>query len=143
MSEDRNNLDKLAELTDALSSLEFKLERSNALLAALVHDAGLAIIAKDFTGTVTVWNRAAEDVYGWRSIEMVGKHISAIIPEDKQEELYWLMAQVKNGQVVRSLDTERLHRDGTRLRMWLTISPIYDSRGQIIGASSIAVRVEG
>jgi diguanylate cyclase (GGDEF)-like protein/PAS domain S-box-containing protein len=122
---------------------EADLERDRAdlerrQLAAIVDSSEDAIIGKDLDGTVTSWNRAAEALYGYSAADMVGRPISRLIPPDRADELESVLAEVRGGRPVRHFETERLAKGGRRVDVSLTISPIRDESGPVIGASTIA-----
>ena len=113
-------------------------ERTRAILAAIVQSSDDAIVSKDVDGRVTSWNRAAERMYGWSAEEIVGRPIFLIIPDELRAEEEGILARVRNGERVEHFETERLHRSGRRLEVSITVSPVRDSSGRIIGASKIA-----
>jgi PAS domain S-box-containing protein len=109
-----------------------------ARLAAIVDSSFDAILSKDLDGTLTSWNRAAERLYGYLAAEAVGRHISLIVPPDRQAELDGILARIGRGERVEPFETVRVHKDGTRLDIFLTVSPIMDAEGRVVGASAIA-----
>lgn len=113
-------------------------EHSRAHLAAIFESASDAVVSKDLEGRVTSWNSGAEQLFGYSAEEMTGTSISRIIPEDLQAEERLILEQIRAGERVEHMETERLHRSGRRIPMSVTISPIRDSSGRIIGASTIA-----
>ena len=113
-------------------------EATQASLAAIVESSDDAIIAKTVEGTITAWNKAAERLYGYRKEDALGKPISIIVPPDRAEELAHIMQTIRRGQGVNRLETVRLRSDGTGVDVSVTISPIKDREGKLIGASSIA-----
>jgi PAS domain S-box-containing protein len=131
-------LEQLKVLADKLNNTEFELARSNALLAAIVENAAEAIIGKDLEGYITAWNPAAEHLYGWSEEEAIGRHIYMIIPEDKREEFHQILNRVNHGESLKVHRTTRLHKDGHKLDLIITISPIRTKDGRIVGASSLA-----
>lgn len=108
------------------------------LLAAIVATSDDAIISKTLDGTVTSWNRAAERLYGWSSEEMVGQSIARIVPPDKLEELAGILARLANGERISHHETVRIAKDGRRIDVSVSISPILDSDGHVVGAAKIA-----
>jgi PAS domain S-box-containing protein len=108
------------------------------LLAAMVESSDDAIYSKSLDGTIMTWNKAAEGIYGYRADEIVGKSISAIEPPDRLGEVQGMLERLKNGQKVDHVETTRLAKDGRLLNVSLTISPIRDAEGRVIGASTIA-----
>jgi len=107
-------------------------------LAAIVESSDDAIVSKDLNGTVISWNAAAERIFGYSSEEMVGKSIRTIIPADRQAEEDDVLARMRRGERVEHFDTVRQRKDGSFVDISLTVSPIRDATGRIIGASKIA-----
>jgi PAS domain S-box-containing protein len=120
-----------------------KLEVERALLAAIVESSSDAIIGKTLDGVITSWNAAAERMYGYTTEEAVGSHISFIVPPELSGELADIIARLGRGERIERLETRRVPKDGTRLDVSLTISPIHHSAGQLIGASTIARDITG
>jgi len=113
-------------------------ERAGAHLAAIIESSDDAIISKDVNGIITSWNRAAERLYGWSSEEMVGQSVLKIIPPELAHEEDFILSKVRAGEKIDHYETVRLARNGQRLQVSLTVSPIRDSQGRIVGASKIA-----
>lgn len=111
---------------------------ARARLAAIVESSDNAMIAKDLNGVVTDWNGAAERMFGYTASEMIGRSILNIIPAELQREEAAILAKIRAGQRVEHYETQRLHKSGQRLEVELSLSPIRDSRGRVIGASKIA-----
>lgn len=109
-----------------------------AWLAAIVESSEDAIISKTLDGDITSWNAAAERLYGYKAEEVVGRHISLIIPEDLLPQLAEINAHLARGEKVSLLETERVRRDGTRVEVAVSISPVRDAAGRTVGAASIA-----
>ena len=112
-------------------------ERS-ARLAAIVDCSDDAIIGKTLEGIVTSWNAGAERIFGYTTEEMIGHSIMAIIPPEKREEELSILASLRAGKSVEHFETSRIRKDGRRIEVSLTGSPIRNERGIIIGASKIA-----
>jgi PAS domain S-box-containing protein len=112
------------------------LENSK-LLAAIVEHSNDAIVAKTLDGIVTSWNPAAERMYGYSSEEMLGQSIDRLSPEGRTGEIISILARIKAGRPVEQVETVRVRKDGTRFPVSLTVSPIYDADGVIVGASTI------
>jgi len=108
------------------------------LLASIVESSNDAIVGKSLDGIIQTWNAAAERVFGFRAEEVVGQHISLVIPSDRLAEEDEIIASLKAGQRIDNYETERVRRDGQRITVSLTISPIKDDAGNVIGASKIA-----
>jgi len=107
-------------------------------LAMLVESSSIPIIGKTREGIITSWNRAAERTYGYSAQEVMGQPITLIFPPDRQDEFARIMEQITRGERVDLYETARRRKDGTILPVSITVSPIHDSEGQIIGASDIA-----
>jgi PAS domain S-box-containing protein len=107
-------------------------------LAAIVDSADDAIVSKDLDGFVVTWNRGAEQIFGWSSAEAVGRHITLIIPEERRFEEDEILARIRRGERVSHFETERVTKDGRRVQIALTVSPVRDAHGRVIGASKIA-----
>ncbi|MBC7930285.1 MAG: PAS domain S-box protein, partial [Rubrivivax sp.] len=115
-----------------------RAEGEMAKLAAIVESSDDAIIGKTLDGRITSWNDAAERMYGYAAEEVTGRHISLVAPKDRTEELAETMSRLKRGERVVHLETVRVRKDGARLDVSLTISPIRDAAGHFVGASTIA-----
>lgn len=113
-------------------------EELNLKLASIVQSSADAIISKTLEGIVTSWNCSAEKIFGYTAEEMIGKSITRIIPADRMEEEPHIIKEISQGRSVDHFDTKRLTKEGKLLDISLTISPIKDSEGKIIGASKIA-----
>ena len=107
------------------------------LLAAIVESSNDAIISKSLEGIIQSWNAAAEHVFGYTAEEAVGRHISLVIPHERISEEDDIIARLKVGKRIEYFETERLHKDGRRIFVSLTISPIRDEVGNVVGASKI------
>lgn len=107
-------------------------------LAAIVESSNDAIIGKRLDGTITSWNRAAEEMYGYSAEEAVGRPIDILAPPEKRGEIADFLARLSAGERIDRLQTVRVHKDGTRIDVVLTISPIRDDAGRVVGASTIA-----
>src|SRR6202050_2992104 len=106
-------------------------------LASIVQFSQDAIIGKDITGVITSWNRAAETMYGYTTYEVVGRHSSFLLPPEREAETVFIMERVRRGLSIESLETQRLTKAGSLLDVSVSISPIKDSTGLIVGASAI------
>lgn len=118
-------------------SQQVRVDAQKARLAALVESSSDAIIARTFDGTIVDWNTGAEKVYGYTTAEAVGKSISIIIPEDRRHETTALDERMRAGKSVRDQETERVRKDGRRMTIALTMSPIKDGRGRTVLISTI------
>ncbi|MDN5288933.1 MAG: hypothetical protein JWR38_5207 [Mucilaginibacter sp.] len=127
--------------TKVLQSPENSLsiaEQKQAMLAAIIATSDDAIISKTLQGIITSWNPAAERMFGYREAEILGKHISIIIPPERLEEEAYIIGQVAQGNRVNHFETVRMVKDGGYIPISVTVSPITDQSGRIIGASKIA-----
>jgi len=107
-------------------------------LAAIVESSDDAIVGKTLEGVVTSWNAGAERLFGYSAAEMVGRTVSRIIPEDCSDDLPTILGAVRRGERVHHYETQRIRKDGRRIDVSLTVSPIHDGQGRIVGASKIA-----
>jgi PAS domain S-box-containing protein len=113
-------------------------ERTTSLLAAIVDSSDDAIVSKNLDGIITSWNRSAERMFGYTAQEAIGKHVMLIIPRERRSEEDDIISRLRRGERVDHFETVRRHKDGTLLDVALTISPIRDSAGRVIGASKTA-----
>jgi len=109
-----------------------------AQLAAIVDSSDDAIVGKTLDGVITSWNRGAQDIFGFSAAEAIGQHIFLIIPEDRREEEHEVLSRLRRGEKIDHFETIRLTKDGRRITVSLTVSPIRDGSGAIIGASKVA-----
>ena len=115
-----------------------KVERANAELAAIVECADTAIISQDLDGTVLTWNKGAERVYGYAAAEMVGRSMAHLAPPERADESSELVEKLRRGESVEHLETTRLTKSGELIHVLLTMSPIRDANGSIIGMAHVA-----
>jgi two-component system sensor kinase FixL len=108
------------------------------LLAAIVESSDDAILSKDLDGTILTWNQGAERIYGYTAGEVVGRSVALLIPPDHPDELGAINGQIARGERVDHYETVRVTKDGRRIDVSLTVSPIRDESGKIVGASTIA-----
>ncbi len=113
-------------------------EERYSQLAAIVQSSHDAIIGKTLEGIITSWNTGAEDMYGYTAMEMVGQTIAVIIPPEYPTQLKGILETLGSGGRVEHLETERVRRDGSRLTVAITASPIRDADGKVVGVSTIA-----
>ncbi len=113
-------------------------EQKAALLASIVESSDDAILAKRLDGTILSWNRGAERIFGYAAEAIVGRPISLLIPEELRADEDYIVGQLKKGESVDHFETTRIHKDGHRVAVSLTVSPICDAEGRVIGASKIA-----
>jgi PAS domain S-box-containing protein len=107
-------------------------------LAAIVEFSDDAIISVDLNGTIATWNQGAEKLYGFEAEEVIGKAIGLVIPPERQEEETSIFARIKRGERLEHHETVRQCKDGRRIEVSLTVSPIMDATGTVVGASKIA-----
>jgi PAS domain S-box-containing protein len=113
-------------------------ERAGDLLAAIVDSSDDAIVSKTLDGIITSWNKSAERLFGYTREEAVGQHITLIIPDDRRDEEVKIVERLRRGERVDHFETVRLRKDGTLLDLSLTISPVKDAAGRVVGASKVA-----
>jgi diguanylate cyclase (GGDEF)-like protein/PAS domain S-box-containing protein len=128
-----------AELIAARDVTEHKkAEETAQRLASIVEFSEDAIVGKNMDGVITSWNRGAEKVYGYTTAEAVGQNLSLLVPSERQPEMRAMMERVQNGLPIECLETQRLTKAGSVLDVSVSISPIRDATGRIMGASMIA-----
>jgi PAS domain S-box-containing protein len=136
------------QITGPLQRMREEIQKSDAeqreyyimsrRLAAIVENSVDAIISKDLSGIITSWNLGAERIFGYTADEMIGTSIRRIIPPDRQDEEDEILAHLRRGERRDHFETVRTTKDGRQIYVSLTISPIKDEAGQVIGASKIA-----
>jgi len=107
-------------------------------LAAIVDSSDDAIIGKTLDGTITSWNKGAEQIYGYTADEVVGKPIAILVPRDRPDELPVIFERLRRGERIEHYKTVRVRKNGQRVSISVTISPVRDAQGTIVGASAIA-----
>lgn len=115
-----------------------RAEEAGRLLASIVASSEDAIISKDLDGVITSWNQGAERIFGYSASEMIGRPISTIVPPDRLDEMVRILERIRRGERIEQFDSVRAKKNGELVNVALTISPIYDSTGRIVGASKIA-----
>jgi PAS domain S-box-containing protein len=113
-------------------------EMLDALPSAIVDSSDDAIVSKNLTGRITSWNKSAERIFGYSSSEAVGQNITMIIPPERRDEELEILARLARGERIEHFDTIRRRKDGTLIDVSLTVSPIRNASGQIVGASKVA-----
>jgi PAS domain S-box-containing protein len=114
-----------------------RLELEAKHLAAIVESSLDGIIGKELTGIVTSWNLGAEGIFGYSASEMIGQPISRLIPHDRLNEEAEILARIRRGEKVPHFETVRLHKDGRTLDVAVTVSPIKEASGKVVGASKV------
>jgi PAS domain S-box-containing protein len=141
---DDERLRALALLEQKAMSLESEIakrrgmEDRGRLLAAIVESSDDAIISKDLNGTITSWNTGAERIFGYKASEIVGHSVTDLIPLDRRQEEPEILARLRSGLRIDHYETVRRRKDGSDVEVSLTVSPVKDETGKIIGASKIA-----
>ena len=107
-------------------------------LASIVESSDDAIIGKTLDGTITSWNRGAQEMYGYSEQEVIGKSISILMPHGVDDDLPEILAHIRDGKHIKHSETVRRRKDGRTIRVSLTVSPLLDADGRVIGASAIA-----
>lgn len=115
-----------------------KAERDSRYLAAIVESSDDAIISKDLNSIITSWNRGAERLFGYAADEVIGKSITILIPPGHENEEPYILDRIRNGLRIDHYETKRQRKDGSLVDISLTVSPVRDATGHIIGASKIA-----
>jgi len=112
-------------------------EEANRAAAAVIESSADSIMRHSLDNTILSWNKAAEHIYGYTAKEVIGRPVSLIVPPDRTEELQHLVERVRQGGSVQSHETVRVRKDGTHIDVALTLSPVQDREGRIVGVSSI------
>src|SRR5262245_27833888 len=107
-------------------------------LAAIIESSGDAIISKNLDGIITSWNRGARVLFGYSPEEVIGKPVSILIPPERADEEPGILARLRRGERIDHYETVRRRKDGTLIDISLTVSPIRNSEGKVVGASKIA-----
>jgi PAS domain S-box-containing protein len=136
--------DKITEsIVDELPVLRLQADKATGLLASIVDSSDDAIISKTLEGVITSWNRGAERLFEYTAKEAIGQPISMIIPLDRRDEETRILARIRQGERIEHFDSVRVRKDGTKVEISLSISPVRDAAGKIIGASKIARDITG
>ena len=114
-----------------------ELRDAQTRFALIVDSSQDAIIGKNLDGIITHWNKGAEQMYGYSALEMIGRNISTLCPPDRPDEIPGILDKIRHGQRVEYFESIRLTKDGRRLNVSISVSPIYDTEGKIVGASAI------
>lgn len=127
----------ITERKEIESALRQSEERLN-LLASIVHSSDDVIVSKTLDGIITSWNTGAERVFGYTAAEAIGQPITIVIPEDRRAEEREILSKIRRGERIDHFETIRHRKNGNRIVVSLTVSPIKDSDGVVVGASKIA-----
>jgi len=106
-------------------------------LASIIDSSQDAILSKGLDGTITSWNKGAENIYGYTAEEVIGKHISLLTPDDRPDEIPEILQRIARGERIEQHQTVRVTKDGGRLDVSISVSPLRDSAGNVTGASVI------
>src|SRR3954467_354598 len=106
-------------------------------LAAIIDSSDDAIVSKTLEGIIKTWNKGAERIFGWKAEEVIGKPITIIIPEDRLGEEPDILARIRRGERIDHFETIRKSKDGQLINVSVTISPVRDDAGKIIGVSKV------
>jgi PAS domain S-box-containing protein len=115
-----------------------RAERIERRLSAIVESSDDAIVSKDLDGVIVTWNKGAERLFGYLAEEVIGKPITILIPADRQQEEHEILERIRRGERVDHFETERRRKDGSVVHISLSVSPVSDEFGEIVGASKIA-----
>ncbi|GEM_PF-2090236 len=118
-----------------------RAETTRAWLAAIVQSSDDAILGKTLDGIVVSWNAAAERMYGYTAEEVIGRHVSLLEPPERAGEISSIMAALRRGEAIHHMTTKRITKDGRVLDVSLTVSPIRDGEGRLVGASATARKI--
>ncbi len=128
-----------ARLREELSAAgDLAAEQSRLALASIVESSDDAIIGKSLDGIIVSWNRGAERIFGYSAEEMIGRSVSALAWPGREDEMPNMLGRIRGGERVEHFETIRRHKDGRQIAVSLTVSPIRDSSGRVVGASKIA-----
>ncbi len=141
LDEDRQRI--IAQLQQKAAALEneiaqrLEIEKKLTILAAIVESSEDGIASKDLNGIVISWNAAAERIFGYRESEIVGRSITLIIPPELQQDEARILAKIRRGERIEHFETVRVAKDGRRIDVSLTVSPVKDADGTVIGAAKV------
>ncbi len=142
---DRKRIEEeLRRLNDELDRRKSReLRDSQNRLALIVDSSQDAIIGKNLEGIVTHWNKGAEHIYGYTAQEMIGRPISVLAPREKSDEIPGILRKIRAGERVEYFESVRVTKDGRNLNVSISVSPIHDAEGKVVGASTIARNITG
>ena len=119
-------------------SYRWEVEEKQAMLSAIVESSDDAIVSKDLHGNIMSWNSGAEKIFGYTEEEAIGENITLLIPKSRLAEENTILTKIRNGEKIDHFETVRRHKTGRKIPVSLTVSPIKDQQGKIIGASKVA-----
>jgi len=122
------------QIEDALYNREEQLQR----LASIVQSSDDAIVSKNLDGIIASWNKGAERIFGYTAEEAIGQPITIVIPQDRQDEERTILTRIRRGERIDHFETVRQRKRGSLIVVSLTISPVKNAEGKIVGASKIA-----
>ncbi len=137
MPDKRSLVEQLTSAQDRITDLE-RAYAALAYLAAIIESADDPIITKNLNGIVTTWNPAAEKIFGYTAEEMIGKPMATLLPPDRPKEENEILRRLRLGERIEHFETQRMRKDGRILDVSITVSPIRNDKGTIIGASKVA-----
>ena len=120
-----------------------ELRDSQNRLALIVDSSQDAIIGKNLEGIVTHWNKGAEHIYGYTAQDMIGRPISVLAPKERVDEIHTILQKIRAGERVEYFESVRVTKDGRTLHVSISVSPIHDAEGKVVGASTIARNITG
>ncbi len=123
----------LVDITEFVGARE-----AQSRLASIVQSSEDAVFAKSLTGEIMTWNAGAEHIYGYTAAEAIGKRIEMLVPEERQKEFERIMTHLRNGEKIEPFETVRVRKDGHKIVVSLSVSPLRDGAGRLIGGSIIA-----
>ncbi|MBI3331885.1 PAS domain S-box protein [Candidatus Peregrinibacteria bacterium] len=135
-----HNAEKLSSFAQAAQAGADTSE-AMAWLSAIVRDSDDAIIGNNLDGIIVAWNPAAERMYGWKESEAAGKHVTMIMPPEQMHDCEEVMTRIRAGMPIKHRETVRMHRSGERIHVSISVSPVKDRTGAIIGASTVALGI--
>ena len=130
----------IAKLTQQKADFDrlVEYEKKGTLSSLIIESSDLAIKAKTLEGIVTFWNHGSEKIYGYKDTEIIGKNISLLVPPDQSDELIELLKQIGKGHVIQHYEARRIRKDGVIINVSLSLSPIKDEKGKVIGIATLS-----
>ncbi len=122
---------------NTVASTASEAEKAQRRLAAIIESSEDAIASKDLNGIITSWNKSAERLFGWTAEEIIGQSVTLIIPKELHDDEPKILRKIRAGERIEHFQTVRVHKNGHRIDVSLTVSPIKDAQGNVIGAAKI------